>query len=674
MSCSLRPVLLGVVAASVAVGAQQAPPAFRSRVDLVRLDVSVLDGNRRPVRGLTAADFTILEDGKAQRLETFSAIDIPDPVEPTAPWIDDVAPDVRTNEEVKDRRLFLIAIDDATVVPDPYALKNVKEIAHGVIDRLGATDLAAVMFSRDNRNSQDFTSDKSRLRAAVESFTVGFEVGGPIQQLWMLYAVTTLRNAIESFAELPDRRKTIVLISTGVPFSTAVAAKPISATPDQIPFAQATRQTQLTLKDRLMELFIAAQRANVNVYTIDPCGRRPVESDSPCNEDSDKIDYLAQIAAQTGGRPVLNTGDFTPGLDSMFVENGSYYLLAYQSTNPKRDGTLRQLQVGVNRPGVTVRTRSAYQTPRENDREELRRRAAPTEAALATLLPATDLRMTATAAAFRGGDPKKAAVAVVAGVRQALTAGDARRTEAVDLRVGAYNTDGKVFDTARARANVGLRANASGTAEYEIVTQLALRPGRYQVRIATTAGDPPQSGSVYLDVVVPDFEHEPVSMSDLVLDASNRPASAGTRLSVPLMPTAKRSFAAGDSVKAFARVYHGAGAAPSNATARWLLRDETDRIVWTRETTLGVEAFGASRSADVGVELPLIGFAEGSYLLTLQVTGAGRTVQRHSRFQVGSEVGRTSGRAGRESGETSRDLFAYARRRSGELRRNEASE
>ena len=42
----------------------QKPPVFRSTVDLVHLDVSVLDKDRRPVRGLTAADFTISEDDK----------------------------------------------------------------------------------------------------------------------------------------------------------------------------------------------------------------------------------------------------------------------------------------------------------------------------------------------------------------------------------------------------------------------------------------------------------------------------------------------------------------------------------------------------------------------------------------------------------------------------------
>ena len=42
------------------------PPQFRTSIDIVHMDVSVLDSRRRPVRGLTPADFTILENGKPQ--------------------------------------------------------------------------------------------------------------------------------------------------------------------------------------------------------------------------------------------------------------------------------------------------------------------------------------------------------------------------------------------------------------------------------------------------------------------------------------------------------------------------------------------------------------------------------------------------------------------------------
>jgi hypothetical protein len=48
--------------------AAQTPPAFRSGVDVVLLDVTVLDRDRRPVRGLTAGDFTVLVDGVPRML------------------------------------------------------------------------------------------------------------------------------------------------------------------------------------------------------------------------------------------------------------------------------------------------------------------------------------------------------------------------------------------------------------------------------------------------------------------------------------------------------------------------------------------------------------------------------------------------------------------------------
>ena len=90
-------------------------PQFRSRVELVHLDVSVLDNNRRPVKGLAAEDFTIHEDGKPQQVMVFSAIDLPDPPPPSTAWLRDVAPDVRRNTEVIDHRLITIVMDDATI-------------------------------------------------------------------------------------------------------------------------------------------------------------------------------------------------------------------------------------------------------------------------------------------------------------------------------------------------------------------------------------------------------------------------------------------------------------------------------------------------------------------------------------------------------------------------------
>src|SRR6185369_17615077 len=76
---SVMTLVVGVLAgvSEQAPRAQDAPqqPTFRTGVDLIQLDVTVLDQNRRPVQGLTAADFTVLENGKPQRIVAVSAID-----------------------------------------------------------------------------------------------------------------------------------------------------------------------------------------------------------------------------------------------------------------------------------------------------------------------------------------------------------------------------------------------------------------------------------------------------------------------------------------------------------------------------------------------------------------------------------------------------------------------
>src|SRR5215210_8536488 len=81
-------------------GAQQTSPppqpTFQSGVDIVQVDVSVLDRDRRPVRGLTAADFTVLEDGKPRPITVFNPIEIeehPARVDGVAPWVRDVPAD-----------------------------------------------------------------------------------------------------------------------------------------------------------------------------------------------------------------------------------------------------------------------------------------------------------------------------------------------------------------------------------------------------------------------------------------------------------------------------------------------------------------------------------------------------------------------------------------------------
>jgi Ca-activated chloride channel family protein len=63
-----------ILAAAFSVRAQQPQlPTFRANVDLVRFGVTVVDKQGKPVTGLTAEDFQIVENGKAQSVKFFVA-------------------------------------------------------------------------------------------------------------------------------------------------------------------------------------------------------------------------------------------------------------------------------------------------------------------------------------------------------------------------------------------------------------------------------------------------------------------------------------------------------------------------------------------------------------------------------------------------------------------------
>jgi len=153
--------------------AAQDRPTFRSGVEIIQLDVSVLDKQRRSVRGLTAADFTVLEDGRPQRVLVFNAIDVPDMPPPAAAWMRDVAPDVTVNTR-PEGRLFVIVLDDALTPFEPAMVNHAKAIARGVVDRLRPGDLASVIFTASNMHAQDFTDDRARLLRAIDAFRGGW--------------------------------------------------------------------------------------------------------------------------------------------------------------------------------------------------------------------------------------------------------------------------------------------------------------------------------------------------------------------------------------------------------------------------------------------------------------------------------------------------------------------
>ena len=96
-------------------------PQFRTGVELIQLDVAVLDGNRQAVRGLSASDFTVVDNGIATPIRAFTPVVLAGSTRATeAVWSHDVAPDTATNQVgEQEGRLVIILLDRSIPAQQP---------------------------------------------------------------------------------------------------------------------------------------------------------------------------------------------------------------------------------------------------------------------------------------------------------------------------------------------------------------------------------------------------------------------------------------------------------------------------------------------------------------------------------------------------------------------------
>jgi VWFA-related protein len=661
----------GVAAALVLAG--QAPstpqPTFRAGVDVVQVDVSVLDKDRKPVRGLTAADFTILEDGKPRPIVAFIPVDLAEraAVPPAAAWVREVPRDVTANDLKPEGRLVVIMFDWSIRFSDQMLARRV---AAAAVDALGPDDLAAVVFSSAFANGgtpQNFTADRARLLAAIDRpFAVamqnpprgspghdprnnndlmiddpeGYESGDCYCRLCVPEAIARVADAVR---DVRGRRKSLLFIGTyvrlyeglqgpssrqGPAFKPGLAGRPVV-----YPGTCSAR-----LKDARDKMARATSLANLTIHAVDPVGLETA-GNSPLGGELiamlDRRDDLASLADTTGGRTVMNTNAPDALVPEVFAESQSYYLLAFAPADLNAKDKFHEIDVKVNRPGVSVRTRAGYYTEGTGARAAVSSRMSPDAAALEGVLPATDVPLRVTVAPFAMPGKTESAVAIVVGVESKTGADDVGPGGPVKVLAAAFERHGRSVQSQEQTVSVTRGPGADG-ANYELLSRLALKPGRYEVRVALDAG-PGQRASVYTDVEVPDFAKQPLSLSGIVLSASpavgSAPADAFSNV-MPVVPTVRREFARSTTASAFVRVYQGTRDAvqPASLTAR--IVDTSDRSVLHDRVAFTADHFGVNRSADYQIALPIDRLEPGEYLLMIEATQGRHRAGRVLRFRV----------------------------------------
>ena len=603
-----RPFVMAALVTSALLLRAQEPssPTFRAGVDLIQLDVSVLDKNRHPVRGLTAKDFVVLDEGKAQDIVAFKAVDVPDRVSPPAEWLRDVPVDV-ANNHLDESRIVVVVIDNAYLMRKPELWRDMKRLGHDVINQFGSGDIGAVVYTGTGRG-QNFTPDRARLFAAVDRTEIGRFNSGAAPSL-----EGVLQNVADSLTSVPQQRKTVMFIGVAVPVN------PLNAP----------------------ELFRELQRANINVYVLDPTGL----SDLAAAAASGSLGAVRSVqrfqddrrvlAEQTGGRAIVNTNDPATYLPEIFEENSSYYLLGFQPTDTRTDRRLHEVTVKVaNRPDLEVRTRKGYYSPtaKRSPKDPLAGRT-ELERTLAGGIPASELPLTLSASVVATADGRQGTVAIVTGVRQASA--DSLESGTIDVLATAFDAVWKERASAHQTLDFGVARNVNSDRQLEVLSRLTLAPGTYELRVAAKLDG--RLGSVFVDVTIPDFSKEDLLASSLVIGRTSGVVAAPKAAFddvLPVVPTAAREFSSDDRITAFLRFYQGGKRPARGVSVALHLLDQDSRSVFEDTTTLDAGRFGANRSADYQRALPTEHLAAGQYLLRIDATSNDKTVQRQVRFTI----------------------------------------
>jgi len=637
--------------------ADQPPVTFRVEVNYVEVDAFVTDAEGKPVNELTAADFEVFEDGKPQKVTAFSLVNIPiERAERPLFAGKAIEPDVQTNEHLEGR-IYLLVLDD--IHTDFTRTPRVKAAARRFIEQnFGLNDLAAVVYTGRADASQDFTNNPRLLIQAIDKFngrklrsstiqrienaranpeTGVLEPGDDIDQMDRAFRARSVMNNVRKLAEfmagVRGRRKAMLLIGEGIDYNIYEATGVLGSTASAV---------LLDTQDAIA----AATRGNVSIYAIDPRGLTTGDEDlitqSSTIGDADgralqnelrlSQDSLRVLASSTGGFAAVNRNDLNGAFDRIVAENSSYYVFGYYSTNERRDGRFRKIEVRVKRPGLRVRSRNGYFEARgRRPNTTPTNKVSPALAeAIGSPLPTNGVPMKVFAAAYKGTAPNAAVAYVVeVDVNQfEFLEKDGTFSETLELINSTTDSKGKVFPGERQLVNLNLKPDTLARAKsrgFRLVNQVSVPPGRYQVRIAASTRNG-RTGSVLYDLEVPDFSKEKFAMSGVALTSRAAAEAPTVKPKDPLadyLPgplTAMREFSRDDTIALFAEFYeNNPGATAHMLEFKAELRAEGGRVVRNvADQRSSSELQGNTGGYGFSARMPLEDVEPGLYVLHVE--------------------------------------------------------
>jgi VWFA-related protein len=552
--------LLALAANAQQVGqnapASSAASTFQSSTQLVVETVSVKDKNGNAIENLTAKDFTVTEDGAPQTIKFFEFQKLeseapapsaapPSRAEPFAKLPKShIAPETPGNMKYRDHRLLALYFD-MSAMPEPDQLRAFTAAMKFIQTQMTASDLMALMVYEEGavKILQDFTADRDRLESIVETLIVGEDQN----------TADTANDAssADTGAAFGQDDSEFNIFNTDRQLSALqTAARMLGSINEKkalIYFASGLRLNGVDNQAQLHATINAAIRSGVSFWPIDARGllaQAPLgdathgspggiamyngASALAVRDNLQKSqDTLWTLAADTGGKALLDYNDLTKGMVQAQQAISSYYLIGYYTSNAALDGKFRRIKISLeNGLSASVDYRQGYFAGKQFGKFSTAEKERQLEDALMLGDPVTELTIAMEIDYFQLNRAEYFVPVVVKipGSELALAKRGGAEHTLLDF-IGEIKDDfGTTISNVRDKVDVKLSdATAAELAKRPIQydTGFTLLPGKYKIKFLARDAETGRIGTFETAFLIPNLNKEDkrIAISSVVLSS-----------------------------------------------------------------------------------------------------------------------------------------------------------
>ena len=635
--------------------------------DLVLTNVVVRDAKTgEVVKGLKRSDFTIYENGKEQKIDSFDfeSVDMATPLnEATVSGLaagpggnGQKAVVVAKPEQLRNHRLIVMFFDLTSMQPEDLD-RSVEAAQAFLKTRMQPADLVALVSLGDTLTvDQDFTADKQALINEVAVYN-GTEGQGFAQ------GSTANSNQVEdTTGYTPDESEYNDVNTDRELFALRAVAQSLSRIDEKkslLYFSGGISRDGIENQASLRSAINAAVRANLAIYSVDTRGLQAIgplgdastgslrgsgafnggalRNNMNANFASQEV--MATLSNDTGGKAFFDSNDFAPAFAQVQKDTSAYYAIGFRSSNPARDGKYRKLSVKVKIPGVKLEYRQGYYAPADFEHSGREDREQQLTDELASDLPATDIALYLDAMYFRLDENHYSMPVslLVPGSQIPFVKGGDKDKATLDI-VGEVIDEvkrpiGRVRETVKLNLDPSLNARQKNI---QYTTSFNLPPGKYQMKFVVRENQTGRMGSFQGEIVLPDMKKSPLKISSIVLAAARQPSKKQGKNIDPLVrngqeyvPDIAHVFRQDQHMYLLYEVYNPAREKPENLpkgsktginllSSLELIQGSTKVYETPMVQAKQINVEGRDAVA-IEMDVPLAGLKPGAYLCQLNV-------------------------------------------------------